>query len=61
MSPYIRLKILEKIENEDLTDKELNIIDSILSVDEKLKQEMTLNIEIYRLWLKKVLLYLEID
>lgn len=61
MSPYIRLKILEKIENENLTEKELNIIDSILSVDESLKKEMTLSIEVYKLWVKKILLYLEID
>ena len=60
MSPYIRLKILEKIENENLTEEELNIIDSILTVDEKLKKEMTLNIEIYKLWMKKILVYLEI-
>ncbi|MEI7422512.1 MAG: hypothetical protein WCK18_10475 [Prolixibacteraceae bacterium] len=46
MNPDKRIKILEKLEDESLTEEELNILHSILFSDETLKEEMTLSKEI---------------
>jgi len=46
MNPDKRIKILGKIENEDLTEKELNETDSILTSGKVLEEETTLSKEI---------------
>lgn len=46
MNPEMRIKILEKLENESLTSEEVKFVNSILSGDETLKEDMTLSREI---------------